>query len=172
MEVRRATPADYGDCLALDTTVTTSLVWQMEEWSSAERFAVEFRLSRLPRSVAVGLTRDGGDPLQRLAASDLLLVAQDERIRGYLKAAQRHCLAWLEELVVEPDSRRKGVATSLVQGARSWARERGLRALMAEVPARHQPIISLLQKCGFAFCGFDDHRYDGRDIVILFALKV
>jgi GNAT superfamily N-acetyltransferase len=187
VDIRHATPADYADCLSLDATVTTNMVWQMEESSSADGVVVEFHLARLPRLLTVGVSREAVDPLQRLASSDLVLVATDavvassagvaanatnSRVQAYLRASQRHGLAWLDEIIVEPASRRKGLAASLVQGARGWARERGLRAVLAEAPARHLPAIALLQKCGFAFCGFHDHMYDGRDIVVLFSLKV
>lgn len=171
MQIRRAKPADYPVCVALEGSVLTSLTWQMVEQSAADRFAVEFRPSRLPRPVAVGVRRPEGDPLQRLAASDLLLVAELEDVQGYLRAMRREGVAWLEEVVVQPQFRRQGVATALIQAARSWAREQGLPALVAEVPSRHQPAICLLQACAFVFCGFDDHRYDGRDIVIKFALR-
>lgn len=172
VQVRRANPADYPECLAIDASMSTSLVWQVQEQASAERFAVECRPSRLPRAVTVGIRQEEGDPLQRLASSDLLLVAEEsEKVLGYLKAARRQGMGWLEEVAVHPGSRRRGVAMALVQGFRLWAKEQGLRALLTEVPARHEPAIRLLQKCGFVFCGFDDHLYDGRDIVIKLALK-
>lgn len=173
VQVRRANPADYPECLAVDASMSTNLVWQVQEQATADRFAVECLPSRLPRAVTVGIKHEDSDPLQRLASSDLLLVAEEEgKILGYLKAARRQGVGWLDEVAVHSDSRRRGVATALVQGFRIWAKEQGLGALLTEVPARHEPAIRLLQKCGFVFCGFDDHLYDGRDIVIKLALKV
>ncbi len=72
--------------------------------------------------------------------------------------------ASLNQIFVLPSYRRWGIATRLVERGIAFARENGMRALLAEASAANPGLILYL-KMGFRICGFDNARYppDGPD---------
>lgn len=58
-------------------------------------------------------------------------------------------LAGLQQIVVEPSSRRRGIGLELVTAALRWAKLRGARYAWLQVMADNQPACSLYQRLGF-----------------------
>ena len=75
-------------------------------------------------------------------------------------------------LAVDKPYRRRGVGGLLLEHGIAWGRALGLRALVAEVQTKNHPAISLGQKYGFSFCGYNDHYYVSRDIALFFCLRL
>jgi ribosomal protein S18 acetylase RimI-like enzyme len=106
---------------------------------------------------------------------DTLLVAERDRVKlGYVslgvQPGQR--AAQIGDLVVGRLYRRTGVGSALIGAALRWARDRSLKQVVIEVQTKNHPAISLLNKLGFTFCGFNDRHYLNRDIALFFSRRV
>ncbi len=85
-----------------------------------------------------------------------LLLAQPQQPANVLR---------LLDLRVEFEHRRQGLATALLYGAIGTARDAGLRAVAADVPANNGPAHALLAKLGFSLAGLDTQRWSTHDLV-------
>ena len=173
--IRSALMGDLQDCLEFDGSYTTEYVWQMESHVSSGEISIAFRNVRLPRSMRVEYPRDAEALKADWRVRDAFFVAErDRRKLGYvsLSAQPAQRAAQIGDLVVHRAHRRAGIGAALVGGAMRWARERGLRQIVAEVQTKNFPAISLLNKLGFAFCGFNDRHYPNQDIAIFFSRAV
>jgi GNAT superfamily N-acetyltransferase len=64
----------------------------------------------------------------------------------------------VDQVFVEPDYRRWGIATQLVRQAADYARRQGMRTLLAEAPITN-PVLWVYLKAGFRVSGFVDSYY-------------
>jgi len=147
-------------------------VWQLVEQTRGDETILTFRLARLPRPLRVEYPRTLQDLGASLDRGECLLVAeQDGRVGGFIDliVAPWHETAWLRHLVVMEPLRRRGVGTRLLEAALSWGEDNGLHAIMAQCQTKNYPAISLYQKNGFAFCGYNDRYYTNKDIALFFA---
>ena len=62
----------------------------------------------------------------------------------------RYRFAALMDLMVRPDARNKGIGTALIDAARAWTRQNGLRFLELDVLLGNQRARSLYEREGFA----------------------
>lgn len=101
------------------------------------------------------------------AEDSVLFAAMDgEKVVGFSSVTldcQRKT-ASLNQIFVLPSYRRWGIATRLIERSTAFARDNGMRALLAEAAASNPGLILYL-KTGFRICGFDNVRYppDGPD---------
>jgi ribosomal protein S18 acetylase RimI-like enzyme len=104
---------------------------------------------------------DGGYQNYPTEADRGLLLALDrEELVGVAAVSERpwsHA-ANIDQVFVRPDYRRWGIATQLVNHAVDYARQRGLRSLLAEAPVAN-PILLVYLKAGFRVSGFIDTYY-------------
>jgi len=93
---------------------------------------------------------------------------------GYIvaAAAARDPNAYVRTLVVDRAQRRSGVGARLLAEAKRWAARQGADRLIADVPARNYPALRLLQKTGFAFCGFNDCCYPDHEVAVFFSTRL
>ena len=106
---------------------------------------------------------------------DVMLVAERGQARVgciTLSADPAQRVAQIGDVIVAPAHRRAGVGSALVGAAMRWARERGLKQIVAEAQTKNQPAIALLTKLGFAFSGFKDRHYLNQDIALFFSRVV
>ncbi len=174
MSIRSAILDDLEVCVALDHSYLTERVWQMDVQGKSEQMVVSFRTMRLPRPVHVSYPREREELLADWHHRDCFLVAAEPEIAGYLTMTARdwHQTGWVADLVVAPEYRRRGRATQLLQAGKAWALQAGLRRLIVETQTRNYPAISLLQRLGFTFCGYNDRYYTNQDIAVFFALNL
>lgn len=241
--MRPATGADAAACVLLDSTYTTTHVWQLDSRQDGDDLRISFRQVRLPReltliaphhppALAGGVLRrgvlwlvaeeievgGGATPPRGAAGADegarrsrevsaphrpewshavrrtrgaasvqLGLPSAHDRgpveeeecapqgkIVGYVVAAgaPRDGQAYLRTLVVDRRYRRAGTAARLLAEAKRWAARQGADSLIADAPARNFPALRLLQKSGFAFCGFNDSCYDGNEVAVFFCARL
>jgi ribosomal protein S18 acetylase RimI-like enzyme len=90
---------------------------------------------------------------------------------GYI--AVEECIspktAWITDLVVDVEARRKGIASALVLAAQEWGRRRRNRRVILEMQSKNFAGARLASKLGFEFCGYNDHFYSNQDIALFFA---
>lgn len=88
-----------------------------------------------------------------------------EELVGIAAVSERpwSCAANVDQVFVRPDYRRWGIDTQLVNRAVDYARQHGLRTLLAEAPVAN-PILLVYLKAGFRVSGFiDTYSPPGRE---------
>ena len=171
LTIRSAMPSEYELCAALDHSVSTEYVWQMMLNESDGAQQVTFRSARLPRSMKVLYPRGGEALFQSWRLHTVFLVAEsDQMVVGYVNVREESAqeTAWAADLAVDRPHRLQGVGTALLNAARAWAAERGLRRIIVETQTKNYPAIRFLQKRGLVFCGYNDLYYPNQDIAIFF----
>ena len=175
-EIRPASPNDLTRLMAIDHSCFSDYVWQLELRREAGQITSSFREVRLPRSVAVTYPRDPLTLSEHWTKRDGLLVATEEAIPvGYLGMVHEQASAVIRvtDVVVAPELRRQGVASSLLTAAQAWAIDRGIQRMILEMQSKNHPYIRLAQKFGYEFCGYNDQYYPTQDVALFFgrALK-
>ena len=175
-EIRPASANDLPRLMALDHSVSSDYVWQLELRREPKQVTVGFREVRLPRSVEVKYPRNPTVLAEEWTKRDAVLVAmQSDEPVGYTCLTEEHssAIAWVTDLVVAPEWRRKGVGSTLLTAGQAWAVERKARRLILEVISKNQAGIRLAQKFGYEFCGYNDQYYPNQDVALFFgrALK-
>lgn len=175
-DIRPAVATDIPRLMALDHSSVSDYVWQLELRREPAQVTANFREVRLPRTVEVRYPRDPSTLGNEWMRHDAVMVAlREEGPVGYacVNEERASALAWVTDLAVMPEIRRKGVASALLTAAQDWALERGARRLVLEMMTKNQGGIRLAQKFGFEFCGYNDQYYPTQDVTLFFgrALK-
>jgi ribosomal protein S18 acetylase RimI-like enzyme len=172
IEIRHAVVTDIPKLLNLEHSFQTAYVWQMDRSFEKGQWAITFREVRLPRPAKVDYPIPADIMESELSQRSGLLVASinNEPI-GYIgiKANSVTGTAWIKDLVVNEDMRRKGIGSALVLAAQDWASQRSLVRAILETQSKNFPAIHLGMKLGYEFCGYNDQYYASRDIALFFA---
>jgi len=174
-EIRPANANDIPRLIALDHSCLSDYVWQLELRRETGQITANFREVRLPRSVEVKYPRDPRALADEWSRRDLVLAAVHNGMPvGYLCAVRgsASAVAWVTDLAVAPDQRRKGAASALLTATQAWALERGVRRLVLEMQSKNQAYIRLAQKFGYDFCGYNDQYYPTQDVALFFGRAV
>ena len=170
-DIRPAVATDLTRLMTLDHSSVSDYVWQLELRREPAQVTANFREVRLPRTVDVKYPRNPSTLGEEWMQRDAVLVAvwQDAPV-GYACAVEEHssAVAWVTDLAVQPDMRRKGVASALLTATQDWALERGVRRLILEMTSKNQGGIRLAQKFGYEFCGYNDQYYPSQDVALFF----
>jgi GNAT superfamily N-acetyltransferase len=146
-------------------------VWQLELRREVGQVTANFREVRLPRSISVTYPRNPSSLADEWTGRGAVKVAVHEKfpIAYICVTEERTCaVAWVTDIVVAPDHRRKGAASALLTAAQAWASERGVRRLILEMQSKNQACIHLAQKFGYEFCGYNDQYYPTQDVALFF----
>ncbi len=172
IKIRPAVAGDITRLIALDHDYVSDIVWQMDITAGENQIGVNFRQVRLPRSVRVEYPRPPRILMDEWASRALFLVAllENEPI-GYISSVQSVAPAtnWVTDLVVTRRMRRQGVGTTLILAAEEWAHQFYPTRMVLEMQPKNFPAISLAQKLGYDFCGYNDRYYLNHDIALFFA---
>jgi streptothricin acetyltransferase len=71
--------------------------------------------------------------------------------------------AYIDDIAVDANFRRRGVGRALIKQAIAWAREKELPGIMLETQNTNVAACVFYQRCGFTLGGFDKHLYTGLD---------
>ena len=174
-EIRPATANDLPRLMAMDHSSLSDYVWQLELRRETSQVTANFREVRLPRSIEVKYPRNPSVLADEWTRSDLVLVALHEgNPIGYLCANEdpASAVAWVTDMVVAPDQRRKGAGSALLTASEAWALERHLRRIILEMQSKNQGCIRLAQKFGYDFCGYNDQYYSTQDVALFFGRAI
>jgi ribosomal protein S18 acetylase RimI-like enzyme len=89
----------------------------------------------------------------------LFVVEQQDKLLGYLKVMLMYtrdipilvsrCYAVVDNLVVDPEFRRRGIGWSLMEHAHQWAREKGATEVELNVYEFNQSAMALYRQLGY-----------------------
>jgi GNAT superfamily N-acetyltransferase len=170
-EIRPANANDLPRLMAIDHTCSSDYVWQLELRREPNQIVANFREVRLPRSVEVKYPRNPFTLADEWKKRDAVFVAVHENIPvGYICLTEEHtaAIAWVTDIVIAPDWRRKGAGSALLAAGQAWALERSARRLVVEMQSKNQACIRLMQKFGYEFCGYNDQYYPTQDVALFF----
>ncbi len=175
LSIRPAIATDIPALIALDHSVQSEYVWQLDLRYEWPHIGATLREVRLPRPIRVDYPR-------RLSAladewhlrSAFWVLLEGNTPAGYLtlQAEPALELVRISDLVIAPAFRRRGLAGRLLKLAQEWAEEHQLPRLMLEVPAKNHPAIRFAQKHLFEFCGYNEAYYPSRDVTLFFCKVV
>ena len=170
-EIRPAVATDIPRLMTLDHSSVSDYVWQLEVRRETAQVTANFREVRLPRTVDVMYPRNPSTLGEEWMRRDVVWVAVFGNVPvGYACAVEEHAsaVAWVTDLVVQPEVRRKGAASALLTATQDWVLERGVRRLILEMTSKNQAGIRLAQKFGYEFCGYNDQYYPSQDVALFF----
>ncbi len=171
IQIRPTIASDLSRLMGLDHSINSDYVWQLDLRRDAGQIVATFRDVRLPRPIPLAYPHNPFSLADDWTNKAMMFtaVAAEEPI-GYICLTERPAsVAWITDLVVAPNWRRRGVAGALLEAAREWGLGRGHRRLFLEMQSKNQPAIRLAQKHGYEFCGYNDHYYLTQDVALFFA---
>ena len=176
IEIRPAISNDIAALESFDTSCETTHVWQIDSHLSKDHITFELKEARLPRILRLPYPPRMESLKDSWTRHSLFLVARcEEQLVGYLILDDRQDLAaaLISDIVVNAAMRRQGIASALILAAQEWLKSKGVVRLMIEVPAKNHPMIELLRKLRFEFCGLADGYYPNHDMAFFYvhALK-
>ncbi|MGD0708007.1 MAG: GNAT family N-acetyltransferase [Anaerolineaceae bacterium] len=172
IEIRPAVSDDLEALMALDHSVETNYVWQMESRYEDDQYNIQFCQVKLPHEVRIPYPRPPEVLREDWKKRSLILVgAIGNKAISYIDLFIQPAapIVWVLDLVVQDSSRRQGIGTALLLAAQEWARQRKLRSMMLEIQPKNHPAICLARKLRFEFSGYNDHYYSNQDIALFFA---
>lgn len=174
-QIRPGNANDIPRLMALDHSCLSDYVWQLELRRESGQALASFREVRLPRSIEVKYPRNPASLKDEWMRRDVVFVALNDVVPvGYLcvTAEFTSAVAWVTDLVVAPNERRKGAASAMLMAAQAWAQERNVRRLILEMQSKNQAGIRFAQKFGYEFCGYNDQYYLTQDVTLFFGRTV
>ncbi len=173
-EIRNTVSTDLARLAALDHTIDTDYVWQLDLHRETGQVEVSLREVRLPRSVRIEHPRPARELPDTWHLRPMLSAMAGMEAIAYIRFSDvivPHAV-WITDVVVSKPFRRQGLARKLIGSAEAWGLQRGLHRAIIESQSKNAPAIRMVQKLGFEFCGYNDHYYATRDIALFYARSI
>jgi len=174
IEIRSTVSTDLARLSALDHTIDTDYVWQLDLHRETGQVEVSLREVRLPRTVRLEHPRPANELPDTWHLRPMLSAMLGMEAVAYIRFTDEivpHAI-WITDVVVAKPMRGKGLARKLLGAAEAWGLQRGLRRAIIEVQSKNAPAIRMVQKLGFEFCGYNDQYYSTRDVALFFARSI
>jgi len=174
IEIRSTVSTDLARLAALDHTIDTDYVWQLDLRRDSGQVEVSLREVRLPRSVRLQHPRLASELPDTWHLRPMLSAMNGLEAVGYIRFTDEivpHAI-WITDLIVGRPLRGRGLARKLIGAAEAWGLQRGLRRAIIEVQTKNAPAIRMVHKLGFEFCGYNDQYYPSRDVALFFARSI
>jgi ribosomal protein S18 acetylase RimI-like enzyme len=173
MEIRSATAADLDSLRDIDATIESSQYLFLERAGEgmSTSWRVEPRLLREKLIASNPLDDELAFLLKQITGGideGLALLAEHEgQIVGLALAQPDPAKRTMRvlDVRVDYDFRRQGLATVMIYQIIEQARNRELRAVVAETRTNNFPANQLFQKLGFDLAGLDTSRHTNHDLV-------
>jgi streptothricin acetyltransferase len=86
----------------------------------------------------------------------------DDQIAGQIRLCRYwNRYAYIEDIVVDRNFRRRGIGRELIQQSKQWATAKQLAGIMLETQDNNVAACRLYERCGFELAGFDRLLYQG-----------
>lgn len=174
IEIRSTVSTDLARLAALDHTIDTDYVWQLDLRRDSGQVEVSLREVRLPRSVRLQHPRLASELPDTWHLRPMLSAMNGLEAVAYIRFTDEivpHAI-WITDLIVGRPLRGRGLARKLIGAAEAWGLQRGLRRAIIEVQTKNAPAIRMVHKLGFEFCGYNDQYYPSRDVALFFARSI
>jgi ribosomal protein S18 acetylase RimI-like enzyme len=174
IEIRSTISTDLARLAALDHTIDTDYVWQLDLHREAGQVEVSLREVRMPRTVRLGYPRPASELPDTWHLRPMLSAMIGMEAVAYLRFTDEivpHAV-WITDVVVGRPVRGRGLARKLIGAAEAWGLQRGLRRAIIEAQSKNAPAVRMVQKLGFEFCGYNDQYYPARDVALFFARSI
>ncbi len=170
-EIRNTVSTDLARLSALDHTIDTDYVWQLDLHRESGQVEVMLREVRLPRTVRLEHPRTAKELPDTWHLRPMFSTMKGMEAVAYIRFTDEIVphVVWITDVVVGKPMRGKGLARKLIGAAEAWGLQRGLRKAIIEVQSKNAPAIRMVQKLGFEFCGYNDQHYATRDVALFFA---
>lgn len=170
-EIRNTVSTDMARLTALDHTIDTDYVWQLDLHRETGQVLVTLREVRLPRTVRLEHPRAAKELPDTWHTRPMLSAVKGLEAVAYVRFTDQivpHAV-WITDVIVGKPWRGQGLARKLIGAAEAWGLQRGLRRAIIEVQSKNSPAVRMAQKLGFEFCGYNDLYYATRDVALFFA---
>ena len=173
IEIRPAGENDLPYLVKIEHSYQSMFVWQMDRTIQDGQININFRRTRLPRTVRVDYA--GSRPAlneENWTRHLAVLVATVAQIPvGFISLSDQFPskAVWITDCAVREDCRRQGIGTTLVLAAQEWGGEHGFRKVIFEMQSKNHPAVQLARKLGYEFCGYNDHYFLNQDIALFFS---
>ena len=174
LEIRNTVSTDLARLSAIDHSVNTDYVWQLDLQRDAGQVSVSLREIRLPRTIRIDYPRLSSELPDTWHLRPMLSVMNGMEAIAYARLTDTmvpHAV-WITDIVVGRPVRGQGIGKKLIAAAEEWATKRNLRRSIIEVQSKNAPAIRMLQKMGFEFCGYNDQYYASRDVALFFSRTI
>ena len=173
-EIRNTISTDLVRLAAIDHSVNTDYVWQVDLSRDAGQVSVSLREIRLPRTIRIDYPRPPEELADTFHLRPMLSVMNGMEAIAYVRFTDTmvpHAV-WITDVVVGRPVRGQGIGKKLIAAAEEWGLKRNLRRSIIEVQSKNAPAIRMLQKMGFEFCGYNDQYYTSRDVALFFSRAI
>jgi ribosomal protein S18 acetylase RimI-like enzyme len=171
IEIRNTVSTDLARLSALDHTLETDYVWQLDLHREPGQVDVLLREVRLPRTIRLDHPRPAKELPDTWHLRPMFSAMSGMEAVAYIRFTDEilpHAV-WITDVVVGRSMRRQGLARKLIAAVEAWGSQRNLRRVIIEVQSKNAPAIRMVQKLGFEFCGYNDQYYSTRDVALFFA---
>jgi ribosomal protein S18 acetylase RimI-like enzyme len=170
-EIRNTVSTDLARLSALDHSIETDYVWQLDLRRDPGQVDAILREVRLPRTIRLEHPRLAKDLPDTWHLRPMLSAMLGMEAVGYIRLTDEFVphAVWITDVVVGRPLRRQGLARKLISAAESWGLQRDLHRAIVEVQSKNAPAIRMVQKLGFEFCGYNDQYFSTRDVALFFA---
>jgi ribosomal protein S18 acetylase RimI-like enzyme len=173
-EIRNTVSTDLARLSALDHSIDTDYVWQLDLHRESGQVEIGLREVRLPRSIRLLHPRPAQELPDTWHLRPMFSAMAGLEAVAYIRFSDimvPHAV-WITDVVVGRPMRGMGLARKLISSAEAWALQRKLRKAIIEVQSKNAPAIRMVQKLGFEFCGYNDQYYPSRDVALFFARSI
>jgi len=170
-EIRNTVSTDLPRLAALDHTIETDYVWQLDLHREPRQVDTLLREVRLPRTIRLEHPRPAKILPDTWHLRPMFSAMNGMEAVAYIRFTETFVeqAVWITDLVVGRPLRRQGLARKLIAAVETWGLQRNLRRVIIEVQSKNAPAIRMVQKLGFEFCGYNDQYYSTRDVALFFA---
>ena len=186
MKITSAEKDDIEQILTLDHHYVADAVWQIsvvneqdEEFISTLRTTSLSSENRMPAAFRQQALH------QLIYKCDYLWVAREDNYNAYTRTNTELLVGyvglsiqswnqngWVACLGINPNYRRRKIASRLIDVAIAQVRTLNLRTISAEVTTKNVPATRFFQSRGFRLCGYSDGFHGAEEIVLFLSLRV